>query len=218
MLNITVVDATGNGYITAYPDGGAVPTTSNLNYAKGQIVPNEAVVQMGADGYVDFANSGKGATDLVVDISGYFTTGSGAKFVPITPLRYLDTRDGLGEVNQGYSATAEAGPGSVTDLDVGGIPEGNPITLPVPQGVTTTAVAANVTVTQPTANGYLGVFPPGSPHIPNASVLNFAAGQQTQNAVTIGLGSATVFGDFDLYNASKGSTQLIVDVYGYYNN
>ena len=34
--------------------------------------------------------------------------------------------------------------------------------------------------------------------------------------VTVGLGSSH-FGDFDLYNASTGSTQLIVDVYGCYN-
>lgn len=215
VLNVTAVDETGNGFITAYPDGGAVPTTSNVNYLAGQTVPNEVVVQVGSDGYVDFADSGKGTTDLLADISGYFVSGSGAKFVPIVPRRYLDTRKGIGEVDSGYSAVTEAGPGSVTDLDVGGIAIGAPSIVAVPSG-TTTALAANVTVTQPTANGFLGVFPPGS-GLPNSSVLNFLTGQQTQNAVTVGVGSSP-FGDFDLYNASKGSTQLIVDVYGYYNN
>jgi PKD domain len=214
VLNVTAVDATGNGYITAYPDGGTAPATSNVNYLTGQTVPNEVVVQVGADGYVDFADSGTGTADLLVDISGYFTPGSGAKFVPITPLRYLDTRDGQGEVDQGYQAVAKAGPGSVTDLDVGGIAEGNPFSVPVPSGAAV-ALAANVTVTQQTANGFIGVFPPGT-GIPTSSVLNYRAGQQTQNAVTVGLGSSP-FGDFDLYNASAGSTQLIVDVYGYYN-
>lgn len=216
VLNVTAVDTTGNGYVTAYPDGGAVPATSNVNYLTGQTLPNEVVVQVGPDGYVDFADSGKGSTDLLVDISGYFTVGSGAKFVPITPLRYLDTRNGTGEVDQGYDAATEAGPDSVTDLDVGGIAQAEAVT-PVPSGASTTAVAANVTETQPTANGYLGVFPPGS-GLPTSSVLNFLTGQQTQNAVTVGLGTGDPFGDFDLYNASKGSTQLIVDVYGYYNS
>jgi hypothetical protein len=50
-------------------------------------VPNEVVVQVGSDGYVDFANNSNGTVQLVVDISGYFINGSGAKFVPITPER-----------------------------------------------------------------------------------------------------------------------------------
>ena len=46
-FNMTVVDATGNGYITASPDGGSTPTTSNVNYLAGQTVPNEVVVAVG---------------------------------------------------------------------------------------------------------------------------------------------------------------------------
>ena len=51
-----------------------------------------------------------------------------------------------------------------------------------------------------------------------ASVLNFTASQTTQNAVTVGLGSTLGFGEFDLCNGSPGYSQLIVDVYGYYND
>ena len=51
--------------------------------------------------------------------------------------------------------------------------------------------------------------------VPNASVLNFLAGQQPQNAVTVALGAGGR-GDFNLYNGSSGDTQLIVDVFGYY--
>ncbi|HWG25684.1 hypothetical protein [Actinospica sp.] len=60
------------------------------------------------------------------------------------------------------------------------------------------------------------MFPPDS-GIQSTSAVNYNPGQTTQNAVTVGTTSSSSFSDFWLYNASKGSTQLIVDVYGYYN-
>ena len=213
MLNVTAVDATGNGYLTAYPDGGAVPATSNVNYLANQLVPNEVVVQVGSDGYVDFANYGKGEVNILVDLSGYFTAGSGEAFTPLTPLRYLDTRNGVGLV-VGNSVAVEPGPGQTTDLQVADIcPSGTCANEELlPAGAS--AVAANVTVVSPTAIGYITVYPGGVSSAPITSVLNFTAGQQTQNAVTVGLGSA--HGDFNLLNGSKGDSQLIVDVFGYY--
>jgi len=214
VLNATVTDATGSGFITAYPEGGTVPGTSNVNFSAGQTVPNEVIVQVGSDGYVDFANNSTGTVQLVVDISGYFTNGSGAKFVPITPERYLDTRNGTGAVDNYFQSVEEAGPDSLTDLDVGDVGAGPRGTAPVPN--TSIALAANVTVTQPTAQGFIGVFPPTS-GIQNTSAVNYMPGQTRQNAVTVGTSTTSSFSDFYLYNASKGSTQLIVDVYGYYN-
>src|SRR5207245_2703186 len=58
-------------------------------------------------------------------------------------------------------------------------------------GVPATGVAAailNVTVTQPTANGYLTVYPAGSGR-PLASNLNFVAGQTVPNLVEVALGT-----------------------------
>ena len=212
VLNLTVVDATGNGYVTASPDGGAEPATSNLNYLAGQTVANEVVVAVGSDGDIDFTNSGKGQADLIVDLSGYFTSGSGEAFTPLAPLRYLDTRDGVGAVVGGYPD--EAGADQTIDLEVADIcPAGTCVSTEL-MPADAAAVAANVTVASPTANGYITVYPGGVSTVPNASVINFLAGQQPQNAVTVGLGSSR--GDFNLYNASKGDTQLIVDVFGYY--
>jgi hypothetical protein len=36
------------------------------------------------------------ATDIVVDITGTFSTGDGLRFVAVTPTRTLDTRQGIG--------------------------------------------------------------------------------------------------------------------------
>ena len=212
VLNLTVVDATGNGYVTASPDGGAVPSTSNVNYLAGQTVSNEVVVAVGSDGEIDFTNTGKGQADLIVDLSGYFTSGSGEAFTPITPMRYLDTRDDVGAVADGSASVA--GADQTIDLEVADTcPSGScPSTELMPANAA--AVAANVTVASPTANGFITVYPGGVSTVPNASLLDFQAGQQPQNAVTVGLGSSR--GDFNLYNGSSGDTQLIVDVFGYY--
>lgn len=159
-LNVTATGATSNGYITVYPDGSTRPLTSNLGFSAGQTLANTMIMQVGADGYDDAANVGAGAANLVVDISGYFTAGSGAKFVPITPTRHLDTRTGQGEVYEGFDTIKEPGPGFQTDLDVGGLLEGVAIPVPGPtNGSATTAIAANVTITQPTAGSYITVYP-----------------------------------------------------------
>ncbi|MGH9154144.1 MAG: hypothetical protein ACRD03_17570 [Acidimicrobiales bacterium] len=68
------------------------------------------------------------------------------RYTPLTPARILDTRTGTGGI------AGPVGPGSTVDMQVtgrGGVPS---------TGVT--AVAVNVTVTQPTGHGHLTVFPP----------------------------------------------------------
>ena len=71
----------------------------------------------------------------------------------------------------------------------------------------------NVTVTQPTSDGNIVVFPTGSP-VPLASNLNFVAGQTIPNLVTVKVGTD---GKVTLRNNSAaGSVHLVADVAGYY--
>ena len=82
-------------------------------------------------------------------------------------------------------------------------------------GVPATGVAAvvvNVTVTGPSASGFITVYPSGTSQ-PTASNLNFTAGQTIPNLVTVKLGTD---GKIDLRNNSAGSVHLIADVAGYY--
>jgi hypothetical protein len=175
-----------------------------VNYLAGQTVPNEAIVAVGADGYVDFTNSGKGQAELIVDLNGYYSTGTGDDFVPTTPVRYLDTRIAPGAL----------GPNETYGVAIGGTCPISACTLTyVPSNAT--AIAANLTIVSPTANGFITVSPADVPTAPTASVLNFLTGQQTQNAITVGLDPST--GKFDVENASKGHTSVIVDVFGYYS-
>ncbi|WP_199815199.1 MULTISPECIES: hypothetical protein [Streptomyces] len=78
-------------------------------------------------------------------------------FVPAGPTRLLDTRDGTGGVVRPIGQ-------SPLILDVSQVP-GNPSVKP-------TAVVLNVTVTNPTGDSYLSVYPTGG-NRPATSNLNF---------------------------------------------
>ena len=119
-------------------------------------------------------------------------------FVSVDPSRVLDTR-----VGNGASQSAVAAYGTV-DLQVtgrGGVPA---------SGVA--AVVVNVTVTAPSAGGFLTVYPSGTSQ-PTASNLNFTAGQSVPNLVTVKVGTG---GKVKLTNNSGGTAHLIADVAGYY--
>lgn len=194
-VNLTAVNAKQGGYLTAYPSDAAMPKASNVNFTPGQVIQNEAIVKVGADGYVDFTNGSGGSVDLIVDLTGYFTDGTGMGFVPINPTRVLDTRQ--------TSATGVSSD-QIADVSLNGAPS---FTLGAPE-----AVAANVTVTGPAAGGYVTVYPGSTPR-PSTSVLNFTPGQTIANATTVGANNAQI----SLYNGSGGSANLIMDVFGFYN-
>jgi hypothetical protein len=202
-LNLTAVDGTGNGYVTAYTDGVAEPDVSNLNYRAGQTVANEAVVPV-IDGYVDLTNSGvkpSVSVDLLADVTGYFTQTVASGFEAVTPARILDTRKGLG------APKAQVAPGSSIKLAIDGADGG---ALPA-SGIT--AVSLHVTAVDNDSSGYVTVYPDGQTK-PIVSNLNFTAGSTVSNTVIVPVGTD---GTIDLFNGSpNGATDLIADVTGYY--
>lgn len=72
VLNVTVTNTTADSFLTAFPDNAMQPVASDLNWVRGETVPNLVVVQVGPDSGVKFFNDA-GRTDLVVDIEGYYT-------------------------------------------------------------------------------------------------------------------------------------------------
>jgi YVTN family beta-propeller protein len=196
VLNVTATDPTASSYVTVYP-AGVRPTASNLNFTAGETIPNLVVVPVSSAGQVALYNN-SGSVNLVADLAGYYTSGgAGSAFVPLGPVRVLDTRNGTG----GYSAPV--GPGGTIALQIEGV-GGVPAT-----GVT--AVVLNVTATEPTASSYVTVYPAGETR-PTASNLNFTAGETIPNLVVVPVGAD---GDIDFYNNS-GSTDLVADLAGYF--
>ncbi|MFE6907746.1 hypothetical protein [Streptomyces erythrochromogenes] len=84
VLNTTVTDTWGSGHLTVAPDpytwaereaGAPKPTppnSSNLNWTKGDTVPNLVQASTGKTGVIDFWNRGWDQTHLVVDMFGFY--------------------------------------------------------------------------------------------------------------------------------------------------
>src|SRR6266498_2773414 len=116
----------------------------------------------------------------------------GDSFVPVAPVRVLDTRVGTG----GPAAPVTGG----IQLD---------LSARVP--TLATAVVLNLTGTEPTAATYVRVSPTNE-NVPEISNLNLVPGETRANLVTVALPEdRKIF----LFN-NAGSVHLIADLAGYY--
>ena len=74
-LNITVTGSAASSsyaFVTAYPTGTVRPGSSTVNFLRGTQVANAAIVPAGTAGDIDIYASS--ATDVLVDINGYFAS------------------------------------------------------------------------------------------------------------------------------------------------
>ncbi|QMU70027.1 LamG-like jellyroll fold domain-containing protein [Streptacidiphilus sp. P02-A3a] len=209
-VDVTAVNESTAGYLTAYADNTQQPVTSSTNYVAGTTVTGNQIVPVGTDGKIDLYASG-GPLALVVDLTGYFTSDATvANDQTYTPLgvtqRVLDT--GSSVAGTSLSGTGPVAANSSFTLQVTGA-EG---LLGVPAGAT--AVAANITTYDETGVGGLSVYATGA-----------APANLTSLTYTAGTGDASMAADTPLSSggtitiADYGSaTDVIVDVSGYYTN
>jgi hypothetical protein len=200
VLNVTVTAPAVGGYITVWPTGDTRPNASNLNFATGQTIANLVVAKVGTGGRVSLFTDST-AVHVIADVVGFANP---AGVSAINPQRLLDTRSGTATADGAFQGGGALGAGGVLSLPVTGRP-GVPAS-----GVR--AVVLNVTVTNPTAGGYLTVWPAGDGR-PNASNLNFTAGVTIPNLVIVKVGAG---GAVNLFNEA-GRTDLIADVVGYFD-
>lgn len=194
VLNVTVTQPTGvNGNLIVYPAGANRPSSSNINFNKGESIPNLVIVPLSSTGAIDIYNNSAGTAQYVVDVQGYFTSGtSGAKYHPLGPVRLLDTRYGQGETS------------------VSSIASDHSLNLPLPSGYS--AIIANLTVTQPAGpNGDLDAYPAGGT-LPTVSNVNFTKGQTIPNLAFVSSNSGV-----SLYNHSASTVQALLDLAGYFS-
>ena len=191
VMNVTAVDADATSYVTVWPSGADRPNASNLNTVAGATVPNLVISPVGTDGTVSIYNA-SGSVHLLADIVGWFPPNTG--FDSLTPVRLLDTR--------ALMSAGRVGPGRTVTFDG----SGNGL---VPANAH--ALALNVTAVNPSTAGYVTVFPNGTMR-PEASHLNFVAGDVVANLVLTALGTN---GKIDIFNAA-GSVDVLVDVVGWF--
>ena len=93
-INITAVRGAAPGHVTAHPCLDPVPTTATLNHQADEVVASGAYVPVSGDGTICLDTFTE--VDLVVDLTGSFSSGGDLAFMPVTPTRMLDTRSGIG--------------------------------------------------------------------------------------------------------------------------
>lgn len=192
-VNITVPDPGGPGYLTASTGTGDQPSV--LNLVSGRTVANLVTAVLTSSGTVVITNHSSRPVDLVIDVQGFMSSSSGQQWNATNPTRLLDTR---------YGAIANlrrtlVGPWQTVAVRVAGVTGS-----PVPAGAS--GAMLNLTVTQPTGNGYLTLD--GT----RTSALNFTTDRTVAN---LGLAALPVGGTVLITNRSPGSVQIIADVQGY---
>jgi PKD repeat protein len=202
--NLTVVGQKAAGYVFLGPSAPVDPTSSTLNFPKGDVRANAVSVSLNGTGKLEAvykAGPGK-TTDLILDVTGYYVEGtSDATYTAIAPTRFLDTRVGKG-LNGKFSANTPRN--NLLVAGVGGVPA-NAI-----------AVSGNLTVTGQTKAGYVSLGPSVTSS-PTSSTINFPTGVALANAVTVPLSGSGYLGA--VYKAGAGATtDLVLDITGYYTN
>ena len=193
-LNLTVTDASGHGYLAAVPAGDGV-STSNLNYSAGQTVANSVIVPV-VNGSISIYNEATGSADVIADVSGYFTQGTGDGYATVPLKRILDTRSGTG------APKAKVAGNSGIPVTIAGADS-------IPAGVT--AVAVHLTVTDTTGGGWIAAEADGA-GVPGTSSLNYGKGQTISNTVIVPVAGN---GKIELYNGGATAVDLLADVSGY---
>jgi len=189
-INVTAIDTSGPGFLTAWPTGSVRPNVSSLNYqTAGSVVPNLAIVPLGTGGKISiYSLSG---TDLAVDVQGVFEradSSTDGRFIPIVPDRAIDTRE---------RTPIGAGKSIVVDL-TGQIP------------ATASAAVLNIAATETAGPGYLTVWADGVVRPDPAANLNYPAANYTvANSVITGVNAGRV----RIY--SLAGADVVVDVVGY---
>lgn len=194
VLNVTATNSSAGSYLQVWPAGAARPVSSSVNFGAFATVANLVSTPLSADGKVSFFNA-VGATDVVVDVLGYFDPTQGANFHVLPPTRVLDDRVGKG-------LSGPWGPGQNRSLKVTGA-NGIPANA--------TGVIANLTATNASTGTWLALREP-SGSAPSSSSLNVGPGGTIANLAFTRLNAG---GELSVYN-SLGTVDVILDIAGYF--
>ena len=182
-VNLTATEALAGGYVTAWPCGQPQPATSILNVTPGRVVANLAMVGLG-NGAICLASSVP--VHLVADLMGWFL--GTTDYRGAAPTRLVDTRTPANRLKAGEERRVSVAGGA-------GRTAGS------------RAVALNVTVVDPDADGFVTVYPCGPR--PLASTVNFKAGEITPNFTLV------PFTGTEVCVYSLVATDLVVDSFGW---
>ena len=201
VINLTATECVGPSFFTVYPYASTeLPLISSLNVnAAGETRAAAVIapVPTQPDGRRYIKVFAQNPAKLIVDVTGYFTSTTSAQsdvglFVPIDPVRVLDTRD----------------PGTIGKLWPGWFVEGQ---IPGDASLIGSAAVVNLTGVDARGPGFLTMSAARNP-LPGTSNLNFTyAGQVVPNQVITRITQG--FG-YQVY--SHSGAHIVVDYTGYY--
>jgi len=216
-FNITVVPNSGGAvdYVTLWAAGATRPYVATLSDSQGKIVSNAAIVPAGTSyGGVSIYNQGPSATDVIIDMNGYFAPpATGLQFYSISPCRLMDTRGlsanfGTGGNPATTAASDSFAPGQIASggtltLNVQSSAE-QAITAPAPCGTipsTAQAYSLNITVV-PNSGGavdYVSVWAAGATQ-PYVATLDDPQGAIVSNTAIVPAGTSYYDAGVSIYN------------------
>jgi hypothetical protein len=123
------------------------------------------------------------------------------RFHSLAPCRLIDTRATTGP-DAGAPSLVAGGTRAMATASKCGLP------------TTAKALSANMTVTGPTAQGFLTLFPADTSTAPLASSINFRAGETRANNAVLQL--ATDGSGLKVLNGSAGTVDFILDANGWF--
>jgi len=93
-----VTGATSGGNLRLYPGGSGLPMASAINYGAGKTRANNGVYALGPNGdLVVRCDQASGTAHFILDVSGYFVTGTGGGGGSLWSRRFGDTADDRGQ-------------------------------------------------------------------------------------------------------------------------
>ncbi len=195
VANLTVVDASKAGFITAFPCGNPRPKASNLNFRASEARAVAIVIGVGAASSICVESISD--VSVIVDVTGYYSPapqfGATPGFQPLSGRRLADSRSGEGGWTSKFT-------------------DGTIRRLTPTQGVSnhsqSTAVTVNVIATEAEAPGYVTVYP-CTAAVPKVSAVNFAPGGESTNMVTVELSAG---GEICFF--TRSNVHVIVDLFG----
>lgn len=164
VVNGTAAAPTGPGYLNFYQPGpNAEPDqNSSVNFDQGAAVANSVITPVGADSQICAFNSAE--ADIIADVSGWIAPARLLSFEDGKAVRVRDYRRGrkLRSTDaECFLAATDAVPGEATFL--------------------------NITIAAPDGNGFANLYPKGGSPTAN-SVINYVAGRNVANGVTVAAG------------------------------
>ncbi len=194
-INLTAVQPRSSGWIRAFPCDQPEPTTSSVSARHQRVIASSVIVPLAADGTICLTSMM--ATDVVIDVTGWFGPAAGLDFVPIVPIRLADTRS-FGTTLNPWTRGQMVPAGTVVEIQVAGV-------RGVPAGVTGATI--NLVALGSSNPGWLRAVPCGSAS--EVSNVNFSSPAPIANGANVRLSAAG-----KICVVGMSTTHFLVDITG----